>query len=146
MKAVFARIVLLVIGISFPTLAQNPAENKVRVGFYNLENLFDTVNDPAIQDEEFLPEGINNWSVERYQQKLKNMAKAISGFAPDILGVCELENRKVLEDLVTQPELAAKRYQIAHLDMDDLRGVDVALIYRPAVFKPFLIKKFKIKD
>lgn len=146
MKAASVLFFLLLTGTTHIVFSQNTHENKVTVGFYNLENLFDTLDDPAIQDEEFLPDGTYGWTTERYQQKLKNMAKAISGFAPDILGVCEIENRKVLEDLVRQPELAAKRYQIAHLDMDDLRGVDVALIYRPAVFRPFLIKKIKIKD
>ncbi|MFZ9982595.1 MAG: endonuclease/exonuclease/phosphatase family protein [Cyclobacteriaceae bacterium] len=125
---------------------QNKIEKKATVGFYNIENLFDTVDDPNIQDEEFLPEGVNAWTTEKYRQKQQNMARVIAGFAPDILGVSEIENRKVLEDLVQQPEIAGKRYQIAHLDMKDPRGVDVALIYRPAVFRPFSISAISIKD
>jgi predicted extracellular nuclease len=121
-------------------------EKKITIGFYNIENLFDTTDDPSIQDEEFLPGGNYDWTAERYQQKLNNMARVISAISPDLLGLCEIENRKVLEDLVRHPQLASKRYQIAHIDMDDLRGVDVALLYRPQVFKPFVIKKLKIKD
>jgi endonuclease/exonuclease/phosphatase family metal-dependent hydrolase len=128
------------------TFAQQPqAPSQAIVGFYNLENLFDTVDDPKTIDEEFLPNGTNQWTEERYAIKLTNMSKVISGFAPDILGVGEIENRKVLEDLTKQPGIAAKRYQIVHFDMNDDRGVDVALLYRATVFKPFSIKKLVIK-
>jgi len=116
------------------------------IGFYNLENLFDTVDDPAVDDAEYLPNGKNQWTDERYQQKLANMAQVIAGMSPDVLGVCELENRKVLEDLIRQPIPAAKRYQIVHFDMQDLRGVDVALLYRPAVFKPFAFIQIPVID
>lgn len=116
------------------------------IGFYNVENLFDTVDDPTINDEEFLPEGANQWTPEKYQIKLNQLAKVIAGMNADIIGLSEIENRKVLEDLVTQPLLAARRFQIVHFDMDDERGVDVALLYRPAVFKPFDIKKFPVRD
>jgi endonuclease/exonuclease/phosphatase family metal-dependent hydrolase len=135
----------IVCALVVPALfAQTPAPSQAIVGFYNLENLFDTVDDPKTIDEEFLPNGTNQWTEERYAIKLTNMSKVISGFAPDILGVSEIENRKVLEDLVKQPSIAAKRYQIAHFDMDDARGVDVALLYRATVFKPFSIKKLVI--
>lgn len=126
--------------------AQQGGVNQSIVGFYNLENLFDTIDDPKIIDEEFLPQGTNNWTDDRYATKLTNMARVIAGFSPDILGVSEIENRTVLEDLVQQPALAAKRYQIIHLDMDDARGVDVAMLYRVSVFKPFSIKKLPIRN
>jgi predicted extracellular nuclease len=116
------------------------------IAFYNVENLFDTIDHPLVIDEEFLPDGANKWSNVRYQQKLQNISKIIARMNPDIIGLCEIENRTVLEDLVKHPNLAGKRYQIAHIDMDDARGVDVALLYRPSVFKPFLIKKIAIKD
>lgn len=124
---------------------QNNGSTQAIVGFYNLENLFDTVDDPKTIDEEFLPGGTNNWTDERYAIKLANMSKVIAGFHPDILGVSEIENRNVLEDLVQHPTIAAKRYQIIHFDMDDARGVDVALLYRASVFKPFSIKKLPIR-
>ncbi len=116
------------------------------VGFYNIENLFDTVDDPSINDEEFLPDGRNQWTEERYQQKLSNMATVIAAMNVDILGLSEIENRKVLEDLVQHPALLAKRYQIIHFDMNDGRGVDVALLYKPAVFKPFKTLRIPIND
>ena len=83
------------------------------VGFYNLENLFDTVDDTLINDEEFLPSGARAWTEERYKEKLTNMAYVISQIGIQdakqglsILGVSEIENRKVLEDLVLQPSIA----------------------------------------
>lgn len=136
------RIILslaLLIGVSSLTFAQQTDKYaKVSVAFYNLENLFDTEDGPN-NDAEYLPEGTNKWTPERYLQKLDNMAKAISqiagGKAPDILGVCEIENRQVLEDLVQHPLLFSYGYQIAHFDSPDLRGIDCALLYRPTVFK-----------
>lgn len=116
------------------------------VGFYNIENLFDTVDDPSINDEEFLPNGRNQWTEERYQQKLSNMATVVAAMNVDILGLSEIENRKVLEDLVQHPLLMAKRYQIIHFDMNDGRGVDVALLFKPTAFKPFKTLRIPIYD
>lgn len=137
---------ILLLNFTLLFAQQNNAPAQAIVGFYNLENLFDTVDDPKTIDEEFLPNGTNAWTEERYAIKLANMSKVIAQFAPDILGVGEIENRKVLEDLVQHPNIAAKRYQIIHFDMDDARGVDVAMLYRTSVFKPFNIKKLPIKD
>lgn len=110
---------------------------KVSVAFYNLENLFDT-EDNENNDEDFLPGGANAWTEERYMQKLSNMATVISqlagGKAPDVLGLCELENRRVLEDLTAHPAIANLGYRIVHFDSPDRRGIDVALLYRPGVF------------
>lgn len=127
---------VLCFGLIAPLSAQK--SYKVSVGFYNLENLFDTV-DNENRDEDYLPNGVNAWTEERYQMKLSNMAYAISqmagGHAPDILGVCEIENRNVLEDLVLHPHIVQQGYQIVHFDSPDQRGIDVALLYRPGVFK-----------
>lgn len=112
------------------------------VGFYNLENLFDTVDDPNKRDEEYLPDGKNKWTQKKYESKLFNMARVISeigkegskdGFA--ILGVCEVENRDVLEDLVKQPAIVARNLKIVHDNSPDKRGIDVALLYNPKRFK-----------
>jgi Endonuclease/Exonuclease/phosphatase family len=112
------------------------------IGFYNLENLFDTVNDTTINDEDFLPTGANLWTPDKYLIKRANMAKVISEIAiektPDgvaILGVSEVENRFVLEDLVKEPSIAARNYQVVHHDSPDERGIDVALLYNPKYFK-----------
>jgi predicted extracellular nuclease len=139
-------LLFLLFYCTFSIAQQNIKPSQAIVGFYNLENLFDTTDDPKTIDEEYLPEGPNNWTNERYATKLANMSKVIASFYPDILGVSEIENRKVLEDLVTHPNIAAKRYQIVHFDMTDDRGVDVALLYRASVFKPFSIKKLVIKN
>mgnify|MGYP004445130719 CR=1 FL=1 len=111
------------------------------VCFYNLENLFDTYDDPAKDDAQFLPDGQNKWTEAKYAKKLENMARVIRAMRDDngcwhtILGVSEIENRLVLEDLVSQPSIAAANYQIVHYDSPDRRGVDVGLLYDPTKFK-----------
>lgn len=127
--------------LSLPFLSHAQQYKVACVGFYNLENLFDTEDDPTIRDEEFLPNGRRNWTDEIYQDKLKNLSRVISELGteltPDgaaILGVSEVENRKVLEDLVKQPAIAARNYQIVHYDSPDERGIDVGLIYQPKYF------------
>jgi hypothetical protein len=113
------------------------------IAFYNLENLFDTIDTPGVIDEEFTPSGPNKWTRQRYLEKLNNMALAISRIGEDegwkggpaVLGVSEIENRQVLEDLVKHPFLKGSNYQIVHYDSPDLRGVDVALLYRPGFFR-----------
>ena len=107
------------------------------IGFYNLENLFDTYHDEGKNDYEFLPDGANQWTEAKYQKKLANMAHVIAAMKEDngrwhtVLGVSEIENRHVLEDLVAEPEIAEANYQIVHYDGPDQRGVDVALLYKP---------------
>lgn len=131
-----AAIVLL---LSTVTFAQKTQQNYV-IGFYNLENLFDIYDDPVKNDSEFLPEGKNKWTQAKYEKKLHNMAKVIRSMADNnkrwhtILGISEIENRLVIEDLVSQPEIADANYQIVHYDSPDRRGVDVALLYKPDQF------------
>lgn len=112
------------------------------IGFYNLENLFDTLDSPDTDDHEFLPNASKHWTSANYWDKQKNMARVISELgtetSPDgvaILGVAEVENRLVLEDLVRQPAIADRHYQIVHYDSPDERGVDVGLIYQPRYFR-----------
>lgn len=124
--------------------SQQGADYKVAsIGFYNLENLFDTLDTPDTNDADFLPGGRLLWNTEKYISKQHNMAKVISQLgtelSPDgvaLLGVAEIENRKVLEDLVAQPELKSRKYQIVHYDSPDERGVDVGLLYQPKYFVP----------
>ena len=110
------------------------------IGFYNLENLFDTYHEEGKNDYEFLPDGANEWTDVKYQKKLHNMATVIAEMAKangafhTILGVSEIENRLVLEDLVSQPELQDAHFEIVHHDGPDRRGVDVGLLYRPDQF------------
>ncbi len=123
--------------------AQKDASYKVAaIGFYNLENLFDTVPSPNTNDSEYLPGGRMAWNTYKYTHKEANMAKVISQLATDaspdgvaLLGVSEVENRKVLEDLVHEPALKARNYQIVHFDSPDERGIDCGLLYQPKYFK-----------
>lgn len=109
--------------------------------FYNLENLFDIYNDPETHDDEFTPEGVKQWNQLRYEKKLWNMERVLFDIAaqkknyPIVIGVSEIENRKVLEDLIAQPKLKGGNYRICHYDSPDARGVDVAFLYRSDVFK-----------
>ena len=113
------------------------------VMFYNLENLFDTINNNGVYDKEFSPEGARQWNGTKYWQKQHNMAYTIAQMevkgspaeGPVIIGVSEIENITVLQDLVRQPEIKDRRYQIVHHDSPDRRGVDVGLLYNPRFFK-----------
>lgn len=112
------------------------------VAFYNLENLFDTINNNGKYDLEFSPQGRNKWDGHKYRSKLRNLAHVISQMptqatplGPAIIGCSEIENRSVLEDLVRQDAIKDLNLQIVHHDSPDLRGVDVSLLYNPRLFK-----------
>lgn len=121
------------------------------VAFYNLENLFDTINGPN-NDEEWLPNGTQNWTSEKYHKKLHNLAVVLSQIgtsdqqkeAPVLIGGAEIENRRVLEDLVKEPELIGKDYGIVHFDSPDKRGIDVGLLYQKKHFKPTSYKNIPL--
>jgi len=135
-------IALIVFLLTFAGQAQK--QYKIRaVAFYNVENLFDTENDSLTFDDDRTPEGKDGWTQERYKQKVANISKVlfhiglkVSKTSPDIIGLCEIENKKVLEDLVSHPKLQKMNYGIVHFDSPDERGIDVALIYKKAVFLP----------
>lgn len=129
---------------------QLPAQNKtnkkiITAAFYNIENLFDTINDPTIDDEEFLPTGTKKWDSEKYFKKLENISTVVSSInkdeLPEIIGFAEIENRSVLEDLIKTDLLKNGNYQIIHKDSPDSRGIDVALLYRPDEIK-YISHKF----
>lgn len=120
----------------------------VAVGFYNQENLFDYEQDTSIFDFDFIPNGRRAWTPEKYQEKLSNMAYAISKVGTEkapaglsFFGVAEVENRRVLEDLVKQEAIADRDYQIIHFDSPDRRGIDVGFLYNPTHFTPTETKK-----
>jgi len=126
------------------------------VGFYNLENLFDTLVDPdpnKILQDDFTPKGKKVWTSEHYQEKLVNMAKVIgeigTEITPDgvaILGVSEVENKSVLEDLVKSESIKTRNYQVVHYDSPDRRGIDVGLLYNPKYFKVTSSKSFSLRS
>ncbi len=113
------------------------------VGFYNLENLFDTQHDEGKNDYEFLPDGRNKWTQKRYQHKLRNMARVLADMGTDeipsvgcaVIGIAEVENRRCLEALCSQRELKARNYKFCHVEGPDHRGIDCALLYNPSLFK-----------
>lgn len=113
------------------------------IGFYNLENLFDTCHDEGKRDYEFLPNGSYRWSGLKYTHKLRNMARVLAEMGTDVLpnigcaaiGVSEVENSKALDDLVAQEPLRSRNIKYVHIEGPDKRGVDCALLYNPALFK-----------
>ena len=132
--------------ITFSIIGANAQQKKFAihtVAFYNLENLFDTINNPN-NDEEWLPNGAQNWTSLKYKQKLQNLARVLSEIgtgenpanSPTFIGGSEIENRGVLEDLIKEPKLAVHDYGIVHYDSPDKRGIDVALLYQKKFFKP----------
>ena len=132
-------LLLLMLAFSPPFLcAQEP--ERYRVMFYNVENLFDTVNDSLVNDEEYLPHATRNWDQEKYYAKLTNIYRVIISCGewdpPAIVGLCEVENRNVLDDLVQHTPLKKFNYRIVHFDSPDWRGIDVAMLYRYPHFIP----------
>jgi hypothetical protein len=112
------------------------------IGFWNVENLYDTLDDPFKNDDDFTPAGVNHWIGERYRKKIDHLAYAISLMGADatphglaMLGVCEVENKSVLKDLVASPHLKARNYQYVLIEGPDVRGVDPGLLYNPLYFK-----------
>lgn len=106
------------------------------VAFYNVENLFDTTDDPAISDEEFLPDSRRQWNTNKYETKIEHLAKVLSNIGsngPDVLGLAEIENIDVVEAL--SDKMKTSGYRIIHKNSPDERGIDVALLYKPANFK-----------
>jgi endonuclease/exonuclease/phosphatase family metal-dependent hydrolase len=102
------------------------------IAFYNVENLFDTINDPNTDDDDFTPPGINQWTQKRYLKKINDLAFAVTKIGdklPDVLGLAEVENKNVVHDLIHSTYLTSQNYAIIHEESPDLRGIDVALIY-----------------
>ncbi len=141
---IMKKLIFLTVLIALSTLGFSQKQYKVAiVGFYNLENLFDTINNPAINDEEFLPAGIKNYNSATYFDKLTKLATVISQIGTDknpdgaaILGVAEIENDTVLKDLAAHELLKRQNYKYVHYDSRDLRGIDVGLLYNPKYFTP----------
>lgn len=144
MKLVKVAVAILFGFIFLNGVAQEKKFTIHTVAFYNLENLFDTINDPTINDEASpIMEASESLRAEIYVKKLDNMANVvadigsdISNNSPAVIGVCEIENRQVLYDLVNHPALLNKDYGVVHFDSPDRRGIDVALLYQKRLFRP----------
>lgn len=134
---------LIVAGAGVVAAQKSAAQYRVYgVGFYNLENLFDTINNNGSYDLEFSPNGARQWDGRKYWSKIHNLAYAISQMStkttpngPAILGVSEIENKSVLDDLVRDPQIRRLGLQVVHHDSPDRRGVDVGLLYNPRYFR-----------
>lgn len=141
---------------------QNP--RTLVIAFYNVENLFDTIDNPNTDDKEYLP--VNGWTSQRYQHKLTQLSrvidtlggvdataycsigqrkmKALQTMGPDVLGLCEVENKQVVQELIHTPLLSDEQYAIIHEDSDDPRGIDVAFIYRTNRYEVIEHKTFRL--
>lgn len=129
MKELNKVFLLLLIFASFQLYGQEQS----RFMFYNAENLFDIYNDSIKNDDEFTPQGEKYWNSKKYNEKLYNIYKVIAAVGewnpPDIIGLCEIENRLVLEELIKFTPLSKLNYEIIHFESPDQRGIDVALFY-----------------
>ena len=116
------------------------AQNHYAAVFYNVQNLYDTINDTYLGDDEMLPLSDNEWSSGRYRAKIDNVTRVIADMAslcdyPAIVGLAEVENRRVVEDIANSRRLSDLGYGVCHHDSDDERGIDVALMYRRDMFR-----------
>lgn len=130
----FAGTLLLMLLLSVEGSSQDVNGQNVRIMFYNVENFFDIYDDTATDDDEFLPCSVRRWNFRRYEKKIYALYKTIAAAGgwspPEVIGLCEVENRKVLEDLVYRTNLSKFNYEILHQDSPDPRGIDVCIIYR----------------
>lgn len=140
-KISFSCTLFLLLAFSFTASAQKSVKVGA-IGFYNFENLFDTKDHPEKLDEEFTPTGKRLWKEDIYWEKQQNLARVVAELgtelSPDglaILGVAEVENRKVLEDFVKQDQVKDRNYQIIHYESPDRRGIDVALLYQSKYYQ-----------
>lgn len=131
-------------------LIQSQEEKKVyKVMSYNVENYFDCVDDSSTIDEEYLPTGIRGWNIEKYRTKQNHISKviaAVGGWEPPVLvALCEVESEKGMFELTKYSPLKNLKYKYVHYESPDARGVDVALLYQPEMFKPFHSEPINIK-
>lgn len=136
MKKIFLTLFIFASAFSFAQKNSNSI-----IAFWNVENLYDTINDPTIDDEEWLPTAKSNWNSERYVKKLGNISSIISKIGIEqnidgaaVIGLAEIENKSVLEDLVKMPKINSRKYEIVQYNSPDKRGIDVAFLYNPKYF------------
>ncbi len=132
-------LITIVLSVCAFVASSEKSTDRFSVMFYNVENLFDVTDDSLKNDNEFLPEGSYHWTYNRMKEKISRVYKVIvaaaEGHLPAIIGLCEIENRFVLEQLIYHTPLLKMEYKIVHHESPDRRGIDVALLYRPDLFK-----------
>lgn len=151
-KRVIYRLLPLLMLLIYATSASGVKYATYGVAFYNLENLFDTINNNGKYDLEFSPEGSKKWDGNKYRHKLQNLAYALSEMkskmtpeGPAIIGCSEIENVTVLNDLVDTEPLASRGLKVIHHDSPDARGVDVGVLYNPRFFRPLRVTNHTLR-
>ena len=139
MKHIYPIVFILFVCVT--AYAQDHEKQNFRIVSYNVENYFDVVDDSLTSDEEYLPEGLRAWNITKYQTKQINISKVIAAIggwnAPALVALCEIESEKCMRDLTKYSPLKNLDYKYLHHESPDARGVDVALMYQPDMFKPF---------
>lgn len=129
--------------------AQTDNRKNFKVVFYNVENFFDTENNPDTADEEYLSGGMRGWNYTKYNAKQTNIAKVIAAIGgwdpPALVGMCEVESEKCLTDLTKHSGLKSFGYEFAHFESPDARGIDVALLYQPSQFELLTKRAINVK-
>lgn len=132
-------------------MSRNKRKNTLAVAFYNVENLFDTVDNPMTLDNDFTPKGKKKWSKDRYKHKIKKISSILSllgsqesKYTPAIIGLVEVENAKVLKDLIRHKNLINHNYNYIHFNSPDERGIDVALLYKNDLFTVLSSKSYPL--
>ncbi len=151
MKVKFLTTVQLIILLFFVTAckAENLSDSDtIFVAFWNIENLFDTIDDPKTEDEEFLPSGAKQWTEERLDKKMYNLARVFKtmndGKAPDVIGIAESENKAVLQLFISK-HFSDKNYMIVYAESPDNRGIDCALLFDASKFKLVKYNSYEIE-
>jgi hypothetical protein len=140
------RLFLLGLVILFVSCSAQKS-NQISVLFYNVENLFDCVDDSLKQDDEFTPQGSKEWTEAKLWSKVNTLVKVIRGMdseLPDFIGLCEVENATVLQLMVDHPLLRSKKYEILHFESPDVRGIDVAFLYASEEFNPYFFMPINV--
>ncbi len=141
-----AMVILLMLSVFSFRCSDKP--EKIIIAFYNVENLFDTINQNGVRDGEFTPVSKLEWNTEKYEKKLHDLAKVITAIDPAhlpmLIGLAEVENLTVVEDLANRTVLGSAGYGVVHYESPDERGIDVALMYRKSYFEPLFSKTYSL--
>lgn len=150
MRKLFPLYVLFIIFIVSSCSNSAKIKKPYTVVFYNVENLFDLVDAPDKNDQEFTPTSSKQWNEERYQKKISDLSKVISSIdtvnLPILIGVAEIENDLVLNDLINDSLLKRANYKMVWQDGPDMRGIECALLYNPFIFKPVKAEFIKVSN
>ena len=141
-------VLLYLSGNVFSQNTEYIAGNYYTIISYNVENLFDTINNPNTEDDELIPSSEKQWDTDKYHKKLNDLSRVINSInkyeLPEIIGLIEVENRKVVEDLINNRLLLPGNYEIVHEESPDKRGIDVALIFRKNEFQYITHEKIPV--